>query len=332
MKNKKNGFYTLIGILTLIVSITGATFAYFTATASAGENLITGNMASSTFRLNVEKVTDVDETKGGLIPMTNSMVERALVANAADANKGICVDDNSNAVCQVYKITVENTGTTSMFLDGYVVLTGGSGQPTDDSSSPTTMRWAQAFCTEEEGSLSSCTTAGTSTVRQTNTSGFNWLALGSNPSSQKDVGEIKNNYAGADGVTGTAIIQGNNYSAINRNYIRTSKHVSTNNFAQTTDVSSALVYNQYIEANDFNDNNNTGDSSATYKDAQVYYIIVWLSETGTNQTIGSGQPAVPATNIDFFNGKVTFITAQGNEITSTFNGYSIVPPKLENNL
>lgn len=326
MKNKKNGFYTLIGILTLIVSITGATFAYFTATATAGENVITGNMASITFRLGVEKVTNVDEAKGGLIPMTNSMVEKALVANAADANKGICVDDNSNAVCQVYKITVENTGTASMFLDGYVVLTGGSGQPTDDSSSPTTMRWAQAFCTETEGKVSSCTTAGSSTVRQTNTSGFDWLALGSDASSQKDIAEIKNNFAGTEGVTGTAIIQGNNYSAINRNYIRTSKHTSTNSFVQTTDVSSALVYNQYIDANDSNASNNTGDSSATYTDAQVYYIVVWLSETGTNQTVGSGQPSVPTTNIDFFNGKVTFVTAQGNEITSTFNGYSIVQP------
>ena len=102
--------------------------------------------------------------------------------------------------------------------------------------------------------------------------------------------------------------------------------VGTNSFVQTTDVSSALVYNQYIDANDSNASNNTGDSSATYTDAQVYYIVVWLSETGTNQTVGSGQPSVPATNIDFFNGKVTFVTAQGNEITSTFNGYSIVQP------
>ena len=327
MKDKKrNSLYTLIGVLTLLVSITGATFAYFTATANAGENVITGNMASITFSLNVEKVTDVDETKGGLIPMTNSMVEKALTANAAVANKGICVDDNSNAVCQVYKITVTNTGSASMFVDGYVVLTGGSALPTDDSSSPTTMRWAQAFCTETDGNLTACTTAGSATVRQTNTDGFIWNALGSNAASQKDIEEIKDTFGGADGVTGSAVISGNTYPAINRNYIRTSKHTANASFVQTSDVSSALVYNQYIGPRDANDSNNTGDSYATFTDAQVYYIVVWLSETGTNQTANSGLQSVPNSNLDFFGGKVTFVTAQGNEITSTFNGYSIVAP------
>lgn len=328
-KGKKNTMYTLIGVLTLLITITGATFAYFTATAQGGENDITGNLATIKFNVLVEKKTNIDEIKGGLIPMTNSMVQRSLIANASVADKGICVDDNSNAVCQIYKITVVNTGSASMFVDGYVTLSGGSGVPTDDSSSPTTMRWAQAFCTENEtsGSLTSCTTAGQATVRQTNTSGFVWDALGSNNASQHDLSEIKSNFGGENGVTGSAVILGNNYPAIKMNYIRTSKHApNSNDYTEMDDVTSALVYNQLLDANDNNSSNNTGDSNSSYTDTQVYYIVVWLSETGTNQSVGSPQANTAVSEIDFFNGKVVFITAQGHEITSTFSGYSRVKP------
>ena len=108
-RKNANIFYAAIGVATLMIAVIGATFAYFTATASGGANEITGNMATIGFDLSVEKVTDVDETKGGLIPMSNNMMEQALTKNA------ICVDDNGNAVCQVYKITVVNASTANMF-------------------------------------------------------------------------------------------------------------------------------------------------------------------------------------------------------------------------
>ena len=72
--------------------------------------LKSGNMATITFDLSVQKKTTVDESMNnlttGLIPMTNSMVQKA-VNNAS--TKGICVDDNGNAVCQVYKIILNIT-------------------------------------------------------------------------------------------------------------------------------------------------------------------------------------------------------------------------------
>lgn len=120
-----NIFYGVIGIATLMIAIIGATFAYYTATAS-NNNTITGNMATINFDLSVAKVTDADDTKGGMIPMSNNMMEQALTS----AN-GICIDNNGNAVCQVYKITVINSSTASMFLDGYVSLSKGSGIPED---------------------------------------------------------------------------------------------------------------------------------------------------------------------------------------------------------
>ena len=318
---KRNIAYIVIGILTLMITTTGATFAYFTATQS-NNTTIKGNMATITFNLNVTKKTTVDETKGGLIPMTNSMVQKA-VSNAS--TKGICVDDNGNAVCQIYKITVNNTGTASMFVDGYVTLTGGSGSSTDYASATTTMRWAQAFCTETSNNLTSCTTAGTATARQTESTGFTWTALGSDAGSQADAAEIKDTFSGATGVTAKGTISGNSYDIIKTNYIRVSKHSGTG-YTQANDVTSALVYNQYLLPNDNNNTNNTGDSSTIYTDSQIYYIVVWLSETGTNQTAGSGGSNVPATTNNFFQGVVSFNSAQGSEVTATFSGYTAVTP------
>lgn len=320
-KKRENILYMVIGVMTLMVATIGATFAYFTATAS-NNNVIKGNMATISFDVSVTKKTTVDESKGGLIPMTNSMVEKA-VTNAS--NNGICVDDNGNAVCQIYKITVTNSGTASMFVDGYVTLTGGSGNSTDYPTATTTMRWSQAFCNETSNNLTSCTTAGTATARQNESAGFTWTALGSVSDSQADAAEIKDAFSN---VTGTGTIQANSYSIINTNYIRVSKHSGTG-YQQQADVTSALVYNQYLSPNDGSSANNTGDSSATYVDAQVYYIVVWLSETGTNQTAGSGGTNVPATTNNFFQGTVTFNSAQGSEVTATFAGYTTVTPDTQ---
>ena len=320
-KNKNNIIYIVIAILTLIVTITGATFAYYTAT-STSNNVIKGNMASIRFDINVTKKTNVDNTRG-LIPMTNSMVEKA-VGNAS--TKGICLDDNGNAVCQIYKMTINNSSTAGMYFDGYVTLTGGSGTPTDyttwGSTTATTMRWAQAFCTETSGNLASCTTAGTSTARQTDATGFTWTALGSGTTSQLDTAEIIDAYASA---TKSATIQGNPHTIINKNFIRVSKHTGTG-YVQATDITSALVYNQFLSPKDASTANDTGDSSTTFTDAQVYYIVIWLSETGTNQTAGSGVAGTPASTDNFFQGTVTFISAQGSEVTSRFGDYVAVTP------
>lgn len=343
-QTRNNIIYAAIGVMTLIVAITGATFAYFTATRSS-VNALSGNMATISFNLTVTKVTTVDENKGGLIPMTNSMVQKA-VSNAS--TNGICVDDNDNAVCQVYKIIVENTSTASMFVDGYVTLVGGSGSSTDITDATTTMRWAQVFCTESSGTLSSCTTEGKTTTRATTTvtggtDGIDndWDALGSDGASQADTDEILQTFAN---VKTTGTIQGNDYDIINTNYIRISKHTTGDNYTQSADVTSALVYNQYLEANDNSitnngqdaDGNSTGDSSDailsttgtadSYADAQVYYIVVWLSETGTNQTAGSGGTSVPSTTSNFFQGNVRFKSAQGSEVTATFVDYTAVTP------
>ncbi len=329
--NTSNIFYAVIGIATLMIATIGATFAYFSATATNNAT-IKGNMATIGFDMTVTKMTDADETKGGLIPMSNNMMEKALTANAGNnGNKqGICVDDNSNAVCQVYKITVLNTSSASMFVDGYVTLSGGSGTATDytaTTTNKTTMRWAQAFCsTESGGKVTACTTAGNSTVRPDSGSvAFTGLGGSSVAGNGLDTAEIKTARNDVVQPQATGIqIQGNKYEVIKTNYIRVSDHVADNyTYTRAADTTSALVYSQYLEANDSNATNNTGTSSTTFKDAQVYYIVVWLSETGTDQTIGA-TGAATSTN-EFFRGNVSFISAEGNQVTATFSGHTKVP-------
>ena len=326
-EQKNNGrgiFYGVIGVATLVVAIIGATFAYFTATAG-NNNVISGNMATIQFGLNVTKVTHVDESKGGMIPMSNNMVE------AAVSNTQTCVDNNGNAVCQVYKIVTTNTGSASLFLDGYVSLTGGSANaegPTDAGSSATnktTMRWAQVTCTgNQTDEITDCTTVAKTTTGATGAvsgaadptaSGIdaNWASL----AASSDQTGFNNDNIKTTGVTGTGYIQGNSYDIINTNYIRISDHAPETTYDRTRDVTSALVFNQYL------------DAAGGAKSSETYYIVVWLSETGYNQTAGAegvttgGEGGTSA--LSFFSGNVTFNSAQGSEVTATFNGYTAVP-------
>ncbi len=365
MKEQKNNgrgiFYGVIGVATLVVAIIGATFAYFTATATNATN-ITGNMATVSFGLRVSKVTTADEKLGGMIPMSNSMVEAAVKGNGkkdtADTQQ-ICVDDNGNAVCQIYKISVTNNGTAGMFLDGYVALQGGSDSGETDipdykasTTNKTTMRWAQVFCNGTDNQLTGCTTVGKTTTRATTdasggTAGIDndWTAVNLpettvNATSGLNKGQILTTFAG---ITSKGTYQGNSYDIINKNYIRVSDHVlqnpgaedATESFDRTHDATSALVFNQRIDPKETTESR-TGsvptatdsDSSKTYTDGQVYYIVVWLTETGRNQTAGQTGVTTGAddntSGLKFFKGTVTFVSAQGSEVTATFSNYAAV--------
>lgn len=369
MKEQKNNgrgiFYGVIGVATLVVAIIGATFAYFTATATNSTN-ITGNMATVSFGLDVRKVTKADETKGGMIPMSNTMVEAAINGTNPDTPKKdtdseqqICVDDNGNAVCQIYKIAVSNNGTAGMFLDGYVSLTGGSNAtaskiPEDttaemwtklqEADTKTTMRWAQVFCTGTDNQLTKCTTKGKSTTRATGDKGIStdWDALGINTATDAaNTGSIgfARSQIKTSGITADGTISGNTYPIVNTNFIRISDHksvatgddASTDKYTRTDDITSALVFNQRIDpkgtGSPVDATAANSDSTMTYTDSQVYYIVVWLAETGKNQTAGNADVttgAADGTGLSFFKGTVAFSSAQGSEVTATFSGYTAV--------
>ena len=334
--NNKNGrgvFYGVIGVATLVVAIIGATFAYFTAAATNGANVINGNMANVSFDLAVEKVVDPGASTG-MIPMSNNMVEAA-ASNAS--TKGVCVDANGNAVCQIYKITVTNNSSATMFVDGYVALAGGSGIPTDITPVPTTpdgnnttMRWAQVFTHE-----SAYSTAGVQHLAaDKSTDGDIEFAnpLATTSTEAFNAANIKQTAADVyGGNDGTVSISNNSYDAVKTNYIRVSNHAITAgsegnpptinltpDFTRTNDVTSMLVINQQLGSS----------TAANHGNVAEYYFVVWLSETGHNQTPTQTTTAPtdttnPAAN-NFFSGIVRFISAQGSEVTATFSGYTAV--------
>ena len=106
-------FYVLVGCITASLMIIGATYAYFTAKA-VDYNTVSGNAATVTFGLSVDRVTTVDKAFG-LVPMKNEQ--------APDAATNKCLDMLGNAGCQIYKITINADSDTVMFLDGYIVVT-----------------------------------------------------------------------------------------------------------------------------------------------------------------------------------------------------------------
>ena len=301
--NGKGLFYGVIGIATLIVAIIGATFAYFTATQT-NDDTITGNAASINFGLDVERAETTDQTNGGLIPMSNTMVEKAVTAETP------CKDDNGNSVCQIYKITLTNQSSASMLLDGYVTLSSKTetGKSTDLASAGTTMRWAQVF---KSGNTYS--TGGTTTLNADSEKTINSL------DNKSDLTGMSKNmiYASGDGylntVTDTANFAGNSRDIISTNYIRTSQHKPDSKYDRTSDLADALVYDQYLKSTNTQDGKNKSE----------LYIVVWLHETGTNQTIDTTGNQEAAKN--FFSGTVTFNSAQGGEVSATFSGYTTVP-------
>ena len=118
--NGKGIFYGVIGVATLVVAIIGATFAYFSATAS-NDTIIQGEAATVGLNLEVSKVST--DATGGLIPMTDADVSKGLAGDAASGSK-MCVDKNGNTVCQVYKIVVTNTGSSTAVVNGTLNITG----------------------------------------------------------------------------------------------------------------------------------------------------------------------------------------------------------------
>ena len=113
-------FYAVVGVATLVVAIIGATFAYFSASASNNE-AITGNTAEAG---GVElTITPVTTTGTNMLPLNLMDNTKATdpatgaadqFADALGSTKGAsCKDSNGNNVCQVYSITVKNKSTTS---------------------------------------------------------------------------------------------------------------------------------------------------------------------------------------------------------------------------
>ena len=116
---KQSGNGILLAILTvatLLVTITGATFAYFSASVSGSGPV---NAASYKFNitLTITKVNPATTPSKGdkLIPLAETNLAAAITAG--------CIDSNGYAACNIYELTFSNTGSGSVTLSGNMTPT-----------------------------------------------------------------------------------------------------------------------------------------------------------------------------------------------------------------
>ena len=95
MGNKYFGI--VISILTLIVAMIGATFAYFSATLK-GDN----DVETQAFKFSLNMSVTPEFGGKGLIPMDDADLSKAY------ANK--CVDNSGNSACTAFRISLANNG------------------------------------------------------------------------------------------------------------------------------------------------------------------------------------------------------------------------------
>ena len=115
MDNRKKLIYLVIGVATLIVLISGATYAYFMA-SQINNNTINGDAANLGLVLTVNKITPNNNDVDTMVPQ----LERTLGTAINSTNN--CVDSNNNVVCQVYKATITNASSVSIKLNGTIAF------------------------------------------------------------------------------------------------------------------------------------------------------------------------------------------------------------------
>lgn len=123
MENKKGSgiFLGVVSVATLVVAIIGATFAYFSASASSNE----GAIGATAYEFNV-KVTNIKmiqpgnvDNLGGIIPMNvNTQVSgKGMLLYALNDAAQKCVDSNNYQVCALYEATLSNGGSKAVTLN-----------------------------------------------------------------------------------------------------------------------------------------------------------------------------------------------------------------------
>ena len=108
-EDKKGIFFGVIGVLTLIVAIIGASFAYFSLTTESDPNAITVNAASVKIVYEDGDQIAISE----LIPASFTVAQATLSREGQD-NGGTpyvaCKDDKGYTVCGVYDFSLTNNG------------------------------------------------------------------------------------------------------------------------------------------------------------------------------------------------------------------------------
>lgn len=121
-KEKGALLFAIVGVAVLIVAVAGSTFAYFSASATATGTPIAGETLDVALGVTA---TRVSKGTGKLIPIYDGSVSGhdSQLSTAASSTYD-CVDKNGYTVCQIYEITITNTGGDATTVNTSVSLTG----------------------------------------------------------------------------------------------------------------------------------------------------------------------------------------------------------------
>ena len=125
--NKSRGiFLGVLSVATLIVSIIGATFAYFVASASGKENAVQAGAANVAGTLTLSEVVDYRQN---MIPVTEALMKTSYKRTEVATGKGTGRCEGYSAaggntvynLCSIYQFTVSNTASIAQTI--YASLT-----------------------------------------------------------------------------------------------------------------------------------------------------------------------------------------------------------------
>lgn len=120
-ENKRGIFFGVIGVLTLIVAIIGASFAYFSINVQSADNAL--SVQAATVQIVYEQGTQI--AIRDLIPSTKEVAERSVTRAPEGNTSGYtkCIDDNGYTVCGFYDFTLTNQGTSPVNVTATVTPT-----------------------------------------------------------------------------------------------------------------------------------------------------------------------------------------------------------------
>lgn len=123
-EDKRGIFLGIVGILTLIVAIIGASFAYFSLNARSNENAV--KVQAATVQIVYEEGQNI--AIENIIPSTQDIaletVRRAGETRTGTDEKYVtCIDDNNYRVCGTYDFTLTNNGTNPVDINAYITPT-----------------------------------------------------------------------------------------------------------------------------------------------------------------------------------------------------------------
>ena len=140
--NDSKKILTLVVLIaTLMITTTGATYAYFAFSGGTSTNTITGTAATASLSFSAEPALIAPaQTANKNLPMvpqkalngSTNVLQKALTGASG---KDKCVDTNGNVICRAYSFTIKNESSATAVLKGQIKFAWASG------SSFTNLKW-----------------------------------------------------------------------------------------------------------------------------------------------------------------------------------------------